>query len=768
VSGTVRDWAAWYIERGWTPVEIAFQTKRPTTTGWRSITIADAEANLDRMFPPNQARNIGIALGAPSGNLVDIDLDCPEANELAPLFLPKTLVFGRKSTPQSHWLYECPIDKTIFRDPLRIKKAQDKKKKGADDPNDHDDDDGVPALEDKSMIVEIRSTKGQTVFPPSIHKDTGEQIAFIDPSVQLTSIKPSDLQFAVERLAAACLFARYLPATGRHDTQLAMAGAFLLDGWSEEQTTAILCAIYRLNGNEDAPKRASTVASTLARIKDNQGVWGWKKLEDHYEKTLLRKVREWFIPVVDPNSFSSLNTATDVANARRFKTQHVNKLRYVYTWKKWIAWDGTRWNAEIADVIVQQAAEATALSIYDEATAAVNAGDLKKGTVLRNHATATCDARSIGRMIRQAQYQPGIPISHRELDTNNWLLTCTNGTLNLRTKVLSPHAQADLITKLCPTPYIPAAKAPTWTKTLLEMMGGTQELADFLQVAVGYATTACVKEECFIMLYGNGNNGKTTFLEAIQNVLGDDHASTVASDILLTKPGQTQHPTGLTDLYGKRFILSVEPDVNKALAEALIKSITGRDRIRARRMNEDFWEFKPTHTIFLACNHKPTLVGTDEGIKRRIKPVPFMVKFSKPNKEIPELLKSEASGILNWIVEGAEAYMTRPNSFDLPEKAQEFKDSYLAEQDRLREFFEDCVEDAHGERVESSLLWKTYMSWCNENGDDTVSRKAFGIMVEERGYPAHRGEQWKRYRKNMRLKGALAAVLKAFKPTLVR
>ena len=108
------------------------------------------------------------------------------------------------------------------------------------------------------------------------------------------------------------------------------------------------------------------------------------------------------------------------------------------------------------------------------------------------------------------------------------------------------------------------------------------------------------------------------------------------------------------------------------------------------------------------------------------------------------------------------------NSFDLPEKAQEFKDSYLAEQDRLREFFEDCVEDAHGERVESSLLWKTYMSWCNENGDDTVSRKAFGIMVEERGYPAHRGEQGKRYRKNMRLKGALAAVLKAFKPTLVR
>ena len=244
-GGTVRDWAAWYIERGWVTIPVVYQDKIAIPRNWPQRTLSEAETLLPTEFRADQARNIGINLGVNSGNLADVDLDSPEALALAYLFLPKTLVFGRKSTPQSHWLYTCPIDKDTFEDPIRRKTNEEKQKKKAKKASSADTDDNTHTKnpEDKSMLLEIRSTGCQTVFPPSIHKDTGEQIAFADPAVVPTSITPKDLLWAVERLAAVCLLARYLPATGRHKTQLAITGALLQDGWSEELTLDVLCAV---------------------------------------------------------------------------------------------------------------------------------------------------------------------------------------------------------------------------------------------------------------------------------------------------------------------------------------------------------------------------------------------------------------------------------------------------------------------------------------------------------------------------------------------
>jgi putative DNA primase/helicase len=248
----------------------------------------------------------------------------------------------------------------------------------------------------------------------------------------------------------------------------------------------------------------------------------------------------------------------------------------------------------------------------------------------------------------------------------------------------------------------------------------------------------------------------STMLKTVQNVLGDDHACSVPSEVLLLKQGQS-HPTGLTIMYGKRLALAVEPELNRTLAEGLVKSITGGDKIVARRIQEDFWHYEPSHTVWLAANTKPRVKGTDDGIWRRITPVPFTVKFTNPNKELINEFKAEAKGILNWTIQGAHAYIQYPESFVLPKACQEFLDQYRSEEDKLSLFVEDCVDTVQGEKTPNRVVWGVYQAWCAEQSEEEIHKDTFLKMLEERGFPAvkHKHE---RCRDNFKLKGALAAV----------
>ena len=147
-------------------------------------------------------------------------------------------------------------------------------------------------------------------------------------------------------------------------------------------------------------------------------------------------------------------------------------------------------------------------------------------------------------------------------------------------------------------------------------MGGNQDLVDYLKRAVGSSLTADVSDQCLFFLYGGGANGKSKFLEAILTIMADYGMQSIPE--FLTMRNSEQHPTERTDLFGKRFVATVEIEEGKALAEALVKQLTGGEKIRARRMREDFWEFEPTHKPWLAANHRPIVRGTDHAIWRRI------------------------------------------------------------------------------------------------------------------------------------------------------
>lgn len=427
---------------------------------------------------------------------------------------------------------------------------------------------------------------------------------------------------------------------------------------------------------------------------------------------------------------------TDYGNAERLAARHGEDLRYVHAWKKWLAYDGKRWSVDDTGEVGRRAKE-TARSIYGEAERPEYA-ELRKE--LARHAIRS-EARSrIVASIALAESEPGIPVRPDDFDADHWLLNCENGTVDLRTGQLREHRREDLATKLAPVDYEPDAKAPTW-EAVLERLLPSPDLRRFFQRFVGYCLTGDTSEQVLVFMHGLGANGKSTIINALLDALGD-YGQQAAPELLTAKANA--HPTELADLKGARLAASVEVEEGKRLAESLVKQLTGGDRIKARRMREDFWEFDPTHKILLAANHKPVVRGADHAIWRRIKLVPFEVTIPEheKDKKLPEKLRAERSGILAWAVRGCLDW--QENGLGEPEEVRAATEAYRAEMDVLAAFMEErCVlhEDAY---AGATPLYDSYKEWCATAGESAESQTRFGTMLRERGFTSGKDSKTRR------------------------
>ena len=335
--------------------------------------------------------------------------------------------------------------------------------------------------------------------------------------------------------------------------------------------------------------------------------------------------------------------------------------------------------------------------------------------------------------IALARSRPEIAVKPEELDRKPMLLNVPNGTIELDTGTLREHRREDMLTRLCPAEYDPEASAPTFEKFLLEIMEGKEHLVAYLRRVFGYALTGEVSEDALWIFHGGGANGKTTLLEAVAFTVGPEYTATLAPDLLLVKR-DSAHPTGLADLHGKRLTFTSELGDERRLAEGLVKQLTGRDTIKARRMREDFWEFLPTHKIVLATNHKPEIRGTDHAIWRRIRLVPFEVTFAdeEQDKDLPAKLRAEGPGILAWLVRGAvEWHQSRLQ--DPPEVLAATED-YRQESDTIGDFLAECC--LTGDTLYKAMggvLYDAYKDWIKREGrGDPISGTAFGLRMAER------------------------------------
>ena len=431
---------------------------------------------------------------------------------------------------------------------------------------------------------------------------------------------------------------------------------------------------------------------------------------------------------------------TDLENARRFAKEHQADLNHVAKWKRWLVWDGKRWIPDEA-AEVQRRAKETVRALHTAAARIKDSGERERQVRLAINAQS---AKRIAGMIELAKSEPGIPVTPDQLDTDPWLLNVENGTLELRTGTLRDHRRGDMITKLAPVQYDPKATCPTWETFLDRIMAGNVELIRYLQRIFGYALTGDTPEQCFFILHGAGANGKTTMTTAVANAVGG-YAQHTPTETLLVKRNDSI-PNDVARLHGARLVTAAEADCDRKLAEALTKQLTGGDKIAARFLHGEWFEFTPAFKLLLATNHKPRIEGTDHAMWRRVRLIPFDVTIpeSAQDKTLPGKLEAERAGILRWAVEGCLAWQLE--GLEPPKAVTEATDDYRDEMDTVGFFIDECCTRAPEAEVKAKRLYDRYSEWCSDQAERPVSRAEFGARLAEKGFTPGRtktGRFWR-------------------------
>lgn len=441
--------------------------------------------------------------------------------------------------------------------------------------------------------------------------------------------------------------------------------------------------------------------------------------------------------------------ATDSGNAERLADRHGVDLKYCAKLNGWHVWDGQRWQLDETGEVIRRALETVreygkqAEKLLKEKTeAAEKETDLKKQAELADEVKA---AEAMVKFARQsenrarleamatlAQAQPGIPALPDDFDSDPWLLNVANGTLDLRTGELQEHRREDMITKLAPVEYDPAAKCPRWETFLHEVMDGDGEMIRYLQKAVGYSMTGDTGEQVLFFLYGTGANGKSVFLNVIQELLGD-YAQQAPTSLLMAKQNDNI-PNDVAGLKGARFVATIETEDGKRLAENLVKQLTGGDPVRARFLRQEYFQFKPECKLWLASNHKPLIRGSDYGIWRRIHLVPFTVTIppEKRDRRLTDKLRAELPGILRWAVDGLRKWLEE--GLNPPLKVQAATEEYREDMDSIGAFLAECCVIDPTAKAPVKTLYETYVRWCQENGEPPMKQRMLSKRLKERGF----------------------------------
>ncbi len=425
-----------------------------------------------------------------------------------------------------------------------------------------------------------------------------------------------------------------------------------------------------------------------------------------------------------PETSDAPGDLTKLAAAYRLHTVAGSDLRH-HSGLGGLHWDGTRWRPSV------KAAERCAHKLGAEFRKdGVNVIDPDGARQIHAFAKRLETARGVESVLKLARSLEGIDADAIEFDTVSYLLNCSNATVDLRAGGIREHTREDYQTQLCPAPYDPSANCPRWRRFLSEIFDSDQALLDYIQVAAGYALTGSTEWQCFFVLHGSGANGKSTFVNALLGALGRDYAHQLDSEELLAHK-HTRHSTERAALRGKRLVVASETNEARRLDTALVKSLTGGDRIRARFMRRDSFEFSPVLKLFLCTNHRPVIHDDSPAMWRRVRLIPFERRFEGASCDpgLPAALAAEAPGILAWCIEGAtRAAQGEPS---LPDAVRLATDQYREESDAVAEFLEERCDLVPEARVPKSALYGAYREF---RGGVCESKRAFGIRLLERGY----------------------------------
>lgn len=434
---------------------------------------------------------------------------------------------------------------------------------------------------------------------------------------------------------------------------------------------------------------------------------------------------------------------TDTGASLWFAHEFANTLKYVEGWG-WTHYTGTRWILEPAAGV--QHVQKLIRIMYKTAS---KIEDKDQRQRLAQFATSCESATRIRAIAFLAQHHPRINVQPDCFDADPWLFNTLTGTIGLRTGELKKHSPADLITKLSPVAYDPAATAPTFQRFIGEILA-PEDLLEYVQRLFGMCLTGDIREQHLWILWGPGANGKSTLMDLLAYVMGDYFG--LAPESLLIHKNRDEHPTELADLQGKRIVLASETDKNARLKLQLVKRLTGDARIKGRRMRQDFYEFNRMHKLFIQSNNRPCVREDTHAMWRRLRLIPFTVTIPEErcDKTLPEKLKAEAPGVLAWLVFGCLAW--QHDGVTDPPAVRAATDKYREESNVLTDFVEECCTLGKDEWASTKDLYVRYAAYAKEAGEQhPMDKKNFAESLATESTagrlpihpkPRHQGRGW--------------------------
>jgi putative DNA primase/helicase len=419
--------------------------------------------------------------------------------------------------------------------------------------------------------------------------------------------------------------------------------------------------------------------------------------------------------------------------AQLFAKWFSNKWRFDHASGKWHEWDGTRWRKDGGQRGFQAMRELCA----DQAR--------HLGKTLSSLLQMKGFIQGAEKLARG---EPALSVENPDhWDSDHWLLGTPGGTVDLRTGKLRPADPAYMITKLTSVAPAETADCPQFMKFMEEVTLGDPELIRFLQQYLGYCLTGDASEQQLVFLFGKGQNGKGILQSVAEKIMGE-YAQTAAMETFAAQQGE-RHSTNIAMLKGARLVTGSETEEGRAWAEALIKQMTGQDKLTARFMRQDNFTFQPTFKLFFIGNHKPVLRNVDDAMKRRLNFVPFRFKPQMRDERLEEKLLSEAPGILRWMLQGCLDWQA--NGLVRPQVVLDATAEYFQSQDLLTQFIEDECEIGADHREQTALLFGAWTLYAMNAGEKSGSRRSFTEALMRLGFEPGRTKTF-RYFNGLSLK----------------
>ncbi len=693
--------AIYLFELGLKPIPL--KGKAPIINGWQNINVTDTV--LEEWIHDYPTRNIGIICGPPSG-IVVVDFDDP--NEIN-ILKEKTGIDLNLETPT------CITKKGIHKYFKYPENGQPIKNRA-----------GIKIHGIKSKI-DIRGDGGQIVAPPSIHPDDttfqyhwAEGLAF--DQVELQEIPDEFLNILIqssepkkkkENKKSVHIPSPFDPEKMLNNQSRSYTDDEVPEGCRNDTLFRMACK-YRSQGL--TLEEVYQLISNVNQTKCNEPLDD-EELEKIIESAFSYRSKQF-----------ELN---DRGFAQQTHDKYGDRIKYCINDENWYIWNGSCWKCDKKNIEIMRLSGQVVDSLMNDIELISDSDLMKKR--YQYYVKSIGNHQKQLNMLNCLKIIDGVPVQQNDFDHHHDLLNCKNGIINLRTGELLPANRELLLSKQIQHEYVPAAECPTWMSFLNSITNSNPELIEYLQRAVGYTMTGETNEEVIFFLYGNGCNGKSTFINTINSILGV-YAKAIPSQTLFMGRSDNSASNDIAMLDGIRLASTTELPEGKQLNEENIKSLASQDKIVARFLYKEYFELIPTHKWWIAGNHKPNVTGQDYGIWRRIKLIPFEVTIpdDQRDKNLSQKLQKEANGILQWMVEGAVKWYA--GGLQEASIVKNAVNDYRKEMDIIGNFIKECCDKDKSCSIKFSVFYLLYKDYCKNNGLYPQSNKTLSIKMRERGF----------------------------------